>query len=90
MAFRPTSGEIHHFNKVYRPVFDEMFKTLDIENMPCLDFDMIKNPVNCLLLFENSCEEIYLEKGFVKLAVAGRHGKLDCFFRTHNLFHQSK
>ena len=58
--------------------------------MPCLDFDIIKKLVNCLLLFENSCEEIYLEKFFVKLAVAGRHGKIDCFLSTHNLFHQSK
>ena len=51
---------------------------------------MIKNLENCLLVFDDSCEEIYQEQAFVKLAVAGRHRKLHCIFVKHNLFHQSK
>ena len=50
-----------------------MAKKLNIEFVPCLDFSMIKNLEDCLLVFDDSCEEIYQEKEFVKLAVAGRH-----------------
>ena len=66
-----------------------MSERLNIEFFPCLDFEMIKNLENCLLVFDDSCE-IYQEQAFVKLAVAGRHRKLHCIFVKHNLFHQSK
>ena len=64
-----------------------MSERLNIEFIPCLDFEMIKNLENCLLVFDDSCEEIYQEQAFVKLAVAGRHRKLHCIFVKHNLFH---
>ena len=51
---------------------------------------MIKKLEDRLLVFDDSCEEIYQEKEFVKLAVAGRHKKVHCIFVKHNLFHQSK
>ena len=65
-------------------------RKLDIEFVSCLTFQMIKQLENCLLVFDNSCEEIYQEKEFVKLAVAGRHRNVHCIFVKHNLFHQSK
>ena len=67
-----------------------MSERLNIEFIPCLDFEMIKNLENCLLVFDDSCEEIYQEQAIVKVAVAGRHRKLHCIFVKHNLFHQSK
>ena len=67
-----------------------MAEKLNIEFVPCLDFEMIKKLENCLLVFDDSCEEIYQEKEFVKIAVAGRHKKIHCIFVKHNLFHQSK
>ena len=51
---------------------------------------MIKKLEDCLLVFDDSCGEVYQEKEFVKLAVAGRRKKVDCIFVKHNLFHQSK
>ena len=51
---------------------------------------MIKKLQNFLLLFDDSCEEIYQENEFVKIAVAGRHIRIHCIFVKHNLFHQSK
>ena len=51
---------------------------------------MIKNLENCLLVFDDSCEEIYQEQAFVELAIAGRHSKLHCIFVKHNFFHQRK
>ena len=55
-----------------------------------LDFKMIKNLENCLLVFDDSWEKIYQEQAFVKHAVAGRHRKLHCIFVKHSLLHQSK
>ena len=51
---------------------------------------MSKNFESCLLVFDDSCEEIYQEKEFVKLAVSGRNKKANYIFVQHNLFHHSK
>ena len=67
-----------------------MSERLNLDIIPCLNIDKIKNLKNCLIVFDSSCENIYLEQAFVKLAVAGRHRKLHCIFVKHNLFHQSK
>ena len=67
-----------------------MAKKLNIDFVPSLDFSMIKKLYDCLLVFDDSCEEIYQKKEFVKLAVAGRHKKNHCISVKHNFFHQSK
>ena len=59
-----------------------------------VDFDLIENlPKNgnkCLLMFDDSCEEISNSKQFVEIATAGRQRKLNTIYIQHNLFHQSK
>ena len=67
-----------------------MPEKLNIDFVPCFNFEMIKKLENCLLVFDDSCEEIYREREFVKIAVAGRHKTIHCIFVKHNLFHQSK
>ena len=90
-TFKPTLGKIYYFYKEYQPLFKEkQDKIEDIEFLPSLEFEMIKNLETCLLVFDDSGEEIYQEKEFVKLAVSGRHKKVNCIFVKHNLFHQSK
>ena len=53
-----------YFHQEYQPLFQEMFERLNIEFIPCLDFELIKNLENCLLVFDDSCEEIYQEQAF--------------------------
>ena len=89
-TFSPNIVKTYYFYQEYQPLFKEMASKLNIEFIPCLDFEMIKKLENCLLVFDDSCEEIYQEKEFVKIAVAGRHKKIHCIFVKHNLFHQSK
>ena len=62
----------------------------DMEFLMCLKFETLKNLEVCLLVFDDSCEEVYKEKEFVKHAVSGRHKKENCKFVKHILFHQSK
>ena len=45
---------------------------------------------NCLLVFVDSCEEIFNDKELSKLATAGRHKKISFIYVKHNLFQQSK
>ena len=89
-TFYPPIEKTFHFYKEYQPLFQEMSERLNNKFIPCLDFEMIKNLENCFLVFDDSCEEIYQEQAFVKLAVARRNKKLHCIFVKHNLFHQSK
>ena len=53
---------------------------MNIEFINCLNFELIKTLQDCLLIFDDSCEEIYQEKEFVKIAVSGRHRGLHCIF----------
>ena len=45
---------------------------------------------NCLLVFDDSCEEIFNDKEFSKLATAGRHRNISVIYVKHNLFQQSR
>ena len=43
-----------------------------------------------LLIFDDSCAEIFNSKEFVEIATAGRHRAFSTICIKHNLFHQSK
>ena len=43
-----------------------------------------------MIVFDDTCEEIFNEKDFVKLATAGRHKNVHVIYVKHNLFQQSK
>ena len=89
-TFHPKFEKTYYFYKEYQPLFKEISEKLDFEFVSCLNIQMIKQLENCLHVFDDSCEEIYQEKEFVKLAVAGRPRNVHCIFVKHNLFHQSK
>ena len=89
-TFRPSCKKTFYFYKEYQPLLNEVAQKLNIEFAPCLNFSMIKQLEDYLLVFDDSCKEIYQEKEFVKLAVAGRQKKVHCVFVKHNFFHQSK
>ena len=61
-----------------------------IEFLKYSGFDITKNLSHCLLIYDDSCEEIFNDKEFVKIATSGRHRKLHVIYVKHNLFHQSK
>ena len=48
------------------------------------------NGTKCLVIFDDSCEEICNSKVFVHIATAGRHRGLNTIYIKHNFFHQSK
>jgi ABC-type dipeptide/oligopeptide/nickel transport system ATPase component len=89
-TFYPKFENIYFFYQEYQPLYDMMKRSLNIEFISCIDFEMISKLTDCLLVFDDSCEEIYEKKEFLKIATAGRHKKLAVIYVKHNLFHQSK
>ena len=45
---------------------------------------------NSLLIIDDSCEEIYNDKEFVKLATTGRHKNINVIYIKHELYQQIK
>ena len=62
--FYPTIEKTFYFYKEHQPLFKEMSERLNLEFIPCLDFEMIKNLENCVLVFDLSSEGIYQEQAF--------------------------
>ena len=52
--------------------------------------NILNNLENCLLIIDDSCEEIYNDKEFVKVATAGRHKNINPIYIKHNIYQQSK
>ena len=61
-----------------------------IEFLKYSGFDITKNLFHCLLVYDDSCEEIFNDKEFVNIATSGRHCKLYVIYVKHNMFHQGK
>ena len=82
--------KFYYFYRDFQLEFKEVEKKMSIEFINCLDFEMIKTLQDCLLIFDDSCEENYQETDFVEIAVSGRHRGIYCIFVKHNLFYQSR
>lgn len=89
-TFYPRFEKVYYFFNEYQPLFDKIQPRLNIEFVPCVDFDLIEKLEHCLLVFDDSCEDIYTEKRFVKVATSGRHRGISVIYIKHNLFFQSK
>ena len=79
-----------YFQKLYIEMQKEVS---NVELIGSLDFDFIENLPNdgtkYLFFFEDSCDEISRSKQFEKIALAGRHWKLNCICIKHTLFQKS-
>ena len=76
-SFYQRFEKIYYFYKEFQPLFREMqgsIARIDFIKYP--GFEITKNLLNCLLIFDDSCEEIFNDKEFVKIATSGRHRKL--------------
>ena len=90
-SFSPRFEKIYYFYKEFQPLFREKQGSIaGIEFIKYSRLEIMKNRSNCLFIFDDSCEEIFNDKEFVKRATAGRHRKLHVIYVKHNSFHQSK
>ena len=89
-TFFPNFKSIYYFYQHDQPKFQTMERNLNIYFTKFSGFEFISQLENCLLVFDDSCEEIFNDKEFSKLATAGRHKKISVIYVKHNLFQQSK
>ena len=91
-TFYPRFKRVIFFYTESQPMYSEKEKSpnINIEFIKFNGFDGLRNIENVLLVFDDSCEEIYNDNEFVKLATAGRHKGLDVIYVKHNLFQQSR
>ena len=87
-TFYPWFEKNCFFNRDFQLLLKKVENKMNIVN--CLDLEMIKTLQNWLLIFDDSCEEIYQEKDFEKIAVSGRHRGIHSIFVKHNLFQQNR
>ena len=90
-TFYPRFKRAIFFYTESQPMYSEKGKShnINFETVKFNGFDGLRNIENVLLVFDDSCEEIYNDNEFVKLATAGSHKGLDVIYVKHNLFQQS-
>ena len=89
-TFCPKFKSIYYFYQDEQPKFSSIERNLNVSFTKFSGFDFISQLENCLLVFDVSCEEIFNDKEFLKLATAGRHRNISVIYVKHNLFQQSK
>ena len=93
--FQPKFDRIYFFYQDSQLLHDPMQKEIEnLEFVRGVNFEFIdslkNNGTKCLLIFDDSCEEVCNSKVFVDITTAGRHRGLSTIYIKHNLFHQSK
>ena len=60
-----------------------MSEKLDIEFIPCIDFEMINKLLDCLLVFDDSCEEICQEKDATTTSLSDESSPVEDIALSH-------
>ena len=89
-TFYPTFSSIYFFYQHEQPKFSTIEREVNIFFTKFFGFEFISQLENCLLVFDDSCEENFNDKEFSKLATTGRHRNISVIYVKHNLFQQSK
>ena len=61
-------------------IYIKMEKRLGVTFKKYASLEFLNSLANCLPIIDDSCEEIYNDKEFVKLATAGRHKNINVIF----------
>ena len=90
-SFYPAFLKIYYFYKAFHDTFTAIQQKIPhIEFIKYSGLDITKKLSDCLLVYDDSCEDIFNDKEFAKTAMSGRHRKLHVIYIKHNLFQQSK
>ena len=89
-TFYPKFIHIIFLYREMQQIYVKMEQKLGVIFKEYANLEILNNLENCLLIIDDSCEEIYNDKEFVKLATAGCHKKINVIYIKHNLYQQSK
>ena len=88
-TFYPKFKPIYYFYQHEEPKFSSRERNLNFFFTKFSGFDFSSQLENCLVVFDDSCEEVFNDKEFSKLATAGRHRNISVIYVKHSLFQQS-
>ena len=83
-TFYPKFKSIYYIYQHELPKFSSIERNLNMFFTKFSGFDFISQLENCLLVFDDSCEEIFNDKEFSKLETAGRHRNISVIYVKHN------
>ena len=91
-TFYPKFVTILYLYKEMQTAFSEKVSSreVNVKFMKFNGFESLRNLEKFLLVFDDSCKNIYYDKEFVRLATAGRHRGIDVIYVKYNLFQQSR
>ena len=91
-TFYPSYNKIFYFYVYDQPKYRSFVShnIFDIDFIKMSSFEIVNNLRDCMIVFDDTCEEIFIKKDFVKLGTAGRHKNVHVIYVKHNLFQQSK
>ena len=85
-TFSPKSQSFFYFYQHELPKLESLETKLKIQYKKFTSFEIASELEDCLLVFDDSCEETFNDKEFSKLATAGRHTNISVIYVKHNLF----
>ena len=88
-TFYPKYNHIVFLYRGMQQIYIKMEQKLGDIFKKYANLEFLNNLENCLLIIDDSCEEIYNDKEFVKLSTAGRHKDINDIYIKHNLYQQS-
>ena len=88
-SFYTEYGTVLYLYKEIQPAFSKKVSSheVNVKFMKFNGFESLRNLVNILLVFDDSCEDIYNEK---EIATAGSNRGIDVIYVKLNLFQQSR
>ena len=89
-TFYPKFNNIVFLYREKQQIYIKMEKTLGVTFKMYANLELLSSLANCLLIIDDSYEEIYNDKEYVKLATAWRHKNINVIYIKHNLYQQSK
>ena len=89
-TFFPKFGNVILLYREMQPIYVTFEQKFGVNLKTFMALKFTQNIENCLLVFDDSCEEIFNDKEFVKLATAGRHRNIHVIYIKHNLYQQSR
>ena len=89
-TFYPKFDNVIFLYHEIRPIYSQVDQHSNIVFRKFTNLEFLQNTENFLLIFDDSCEEIFNDKEFVKLATAGRYKNINVIYVKHNLYQQSK
>ena len=89
-TFSPKPDTVILLYREMQPLYALFEQNFGVILKKFVDLKFTQNIENCLLIIDYSCEEIFNDKEFVKIATAGRHRNIHVIYIKHNLYQQSR